>query len=150
MNVSKAGFFQKYLYFLVHLKGLVKGFKHPYYAQWGEDVVIDTILRKIDRGFYVDVGAYHPMHYSNTFRLYKRGWRGINVEPNPNAKFLFSLHRPRDTHVTGGVSTDTKTCPYYVFNHQSCNTFSEEQKEHMIQKSYIQLLETKPVRCEPL
>ena len=150
MNVSRLRFFQKYLYILVHLKGLIKGFKHPHYSQWGEDVVVENILRKVKKGFYVDVGAYHPMHYSNTFRLYKRGWRGINIEPNPSAKLLFSLHRPHDVHVTGGVAVETKTCPYYVFNHQSCTTFSEEQKEHMMQKSYIQLVDTKQIRCEPL
>jgi hypothetical protein len=40
-------------------------------SQFGEDKVLLTILPK--KGRYVDVGAYHPHLYSNTYALYRGG-----------------------------------------------------------------------------
>jgi hypothetical protein len=31
-------------------------------------------------GFFVDVGCFHPLFYSNTWKLYKKGWRGVNID----------------------------------------------------------------------
>lgn len=76
------------------------------YAQSGEDVVVDAILSRQKTGFYVDIGAYHPKVFSNTYLFYKRGWRGICVEPNPEAKILFQVARPRDVFVNVGVMSE--------------------------------------------
>lgn len=144
-------FLDRNLYFLVYLKGLLKGgFGKKYYSQWGEDIVVSSIFSGKKNGFYVDVGAYHPMHYSNTYLLYKRGWRGINIDPNPNALMLFKWHRQRDVNVLSGVSEKSGIKRYYIFNHQSCNTFSTEQKELMLKKSFIRLVKETSVECQPL
>lgn len=141
----------RYLYILVHLKGLLTGsFSRPYYSQWGEDVVLSGIFSGQRRGFYVDVGAFHPFHYSNTALLYKKGWRGLNIDPNPASIALFGFHRGGDTNLNYGVSEDAGDKPYYIFNHQSCNTFSEAQKEVMLKKSFIRLLSVRPIPCTPL
>ncbi|HEX3616086.1 MAG TPA: FkbM family methyltransferase [Solirubrobacteraceae bacterium] len=50
-------------------------------------------------GFYVDVGAFHPFRWSNTCLLYQRGWRGLNIEPDPEALATFELHRTRDLNL---------------------------------------------------
>ncbi len=52
------------------------------FSQYGEDLIINKILRKINIGNYLDLGSFHPIHFSNTFILYIRGWRGINIEGN--------------------------------------------------------------------
>lgn len=141
----------KYLYLLVHLKGLLTGsFSRPYYSQWGEDIVLTGLFSGQKRGFYVDVGAYHPFHYSNTALLYKRGWRGINVDPNPASIVLFKMHRADDRNLNYGVSEEAGEKPYYIFNHQSCNTFSKAQKEVMQKKSFIRFLEERPIACAAL
>src|SRR3989344_4572766 len=57
------------------------------YSQSGEDMILRSIFDDKKEGFYVDVGAFHPKLYSNTYYFYKRGWRGINIEPNPGANF---------------------------------------------------------------
>ena len=54
------------------------------YAQHGEDVIIWRALGERAAGFYVDVGAFHPRYDSVTRALYARGWRGINIEPQPD------------------------------------------------------------------
>jgi len=47
----------------------------------GEDVFVNNYLKK-KIGFYVDVGAYHPLELNNTYLLYKKGWNGINIDIN--------------------------------------------------------------------
>lgn len=73
---------------------LGKGVFRPY-PQFGEDAVLNALFRN-RTGFYVDIGAYHPTPYSNTYALYRCGWKGIVVEPNPNAKPLFRFFWPHD------------------------------------------------------
>ena len=58
----------------------------------------NAILRRLfpyNNGFYVDIGAYHPLFFSNTSMLYKFGWSGINIEPNyvNFKKFKKMVHR---------------------------------------------------------
>ena len=74
-------------------------------------------------GFYVDVGAHHPIRFSNTYYFYERGWRGINVEPAPNAIAQFDRIRPRDVNVALGVAEAPGRMTYYVFDEQALNTF---------------------------
>jgi len=51
-----------------------------YWSQYGEDIVLDRVLNLRKPGFYVDVGCYHPVKNNNTFKLYRRGWRGVNLD----------------------------------------------------------------------
>src|SRR5205814_9408641 len=48
------------------------------------------------RGFYVDIGAGHPVYDNVSFAFYLAGWRGITVEPNPALAELGRAVRPRD------------------------------------------------------
>ena len=56
------------------------------FSQFGEDLAIlrwlDDCLDHISHT-YVDAGCFHPILYSNTLLLYKRGWRGINIDMLP-------------------------------------------------------------------
>src|SRR5438045_8009791 len=65
------------------------------FSQFGEDL---AVLRHFeDRvGYFVDVGAHHPIRLSNTYLLYRCGWSGINVDANPDGIELFRKKRPRD------------------------------------------------------
>jgi len=94
------------------------------YAQSGEDLVIRPFLSK-KKGTYVDVGCYHPIPYSNTYRLYKTGWSGIVVDPNPNLKPLFSLFRPRDTFCNTAIGEPGEG-EYFVFSDGAYNTLDKE------------------------
>ncbi len=77
-----------------------------HFHRWGRIYFSKNILllNKIDKGFYVDVGACHPFMYSNTALLYESGWRGINIEPNPNLMKNFHNHRPLDVNVVKAIS----------------------------------------------
>src|SRR5947207_15845713 len=80
--------------------------KKMYFAQFGEDMLLDQYFEGRDEGFYIDVGAYHPYNVSNTCVFYKRGWRGINIEPNPMSFKNFLKHRPRDINLNVAVAAE--------------------------------------------
>lgn len=74
------------------------------YSQFGEDVAVSCYLRhQKERGFYVDVGCFHPTKWSNTYRYYLQGWNGICVDPNKSYARLWQKYRPRDIFIAVGV-----------------------------------------------
>jgi len=75
-----------------------------FYSQTGEDAILAHLLLGNDSGFYVDVGAFHPILYSNTYYFYQRGWSGINIEPTPGRIDLFKRKRPRDINLAFAVA----------------------------------------------
>ena len=86
------------------------------YAQNGEDVILWRALRGVPKGRYVDVGAYDPDEHSVTKALYERGWRGVNIEPLPDAVARFREVRPGDETVEAVVAAnagDTLTFHYF-------------------------------------
>lgn len=78
------------------------------------------------KGFFVDVGAHHPVRFSNTYYFYKKGWRGINIEPTPTVMRSFKLLRSRDINLNLGVASTKDTLTFYCFNEPALNTFSKE------------------------
>jgi FkbM family methyltransferase len=111
------------------------------YSQFGEDAVVQHILQK-KSGIYVDVGAYHPVLYSNTYALYKRGWKGVVIEPNPAAQKLFTWFRSRDTFVHSAVG-EAGSNTYYQYNDAAYNSIGTPAPErrglHLVQTSTISI-----------
>jgi FkbM family methyltransferase len=68
------------------------------YAQRFEDFHLWRCFGEQASGFYVDVGAGHPVYDNVSFAFYLAGWRGICVEPNPALSALSRAVRPRDHH----------------------------------------------------
>lgn len=72
---------------------------HPIVKDKGSQANEDAILAELlpdPAGLYVDVGAYHPWDCSNTWQFYKRGWRGLLVEPVPMFQARLLRQRPGD------------------------------------------------------
>lgn len=69
------------------------------YSQRGEDKFIEDQLQGLDlrSGVYIDVGANQPSRFSNTYLFYRKGLRGILVEPDNVNFYLLYLFRGRDT-----------------------------------------------------
>jgi FkbM family methyltransferase len=74
------------------------------YAGNFEDVVLERVFRGINRGFYIDVGAYEPIDQSVTHHFYLKGWNGINIEPNPAPFRALAAARDRDVNLNVGLS----------------------------------------------
>src|ERR1044071_859295 len=66
------------------------------YAQRFEDFHLWRALGDVPNGFYVDIGAGHPVYDNVSFAFYLAGWRGVCVEPNPALATLARAVRPRD------------------------------------------------------
>jgi len=74
------------------------------YAQNREDVYIYWLLDGQAPGFYVDIGANHPVLDSVTKLFYDKGWHGINVEPIKRLHKLIVGARTRDINLNIGIS----------------------------------------------
>lgn len=101
-------------------------------------------------GFYVDVGAHHPRRFSNTNLFYRRGWRGINIEPNPDAMAAFHTSRRRDTNLQVGVSDRADTLRYYCFDEPALNTFDHDLVQQRLQSTPYKLVKTIEVPVQRL
>jgi FkbM family methyltransferase len=93
------------------------------FAPEGEDRILARIFSGKKTGFYVDIGAHHPLRFSTTYAFYLRGWRGLNVEPLPGSQALFAQHRPRDINLELAVGQRESQRTYFTFADASLNTF---------------------------
>ncbi|MDO8843289.1 FkbM family methyltransferase [Methylicorpusculum sp.] len=136
------------------LKNLTRNFLGLWWqstcSQEGEDLVLAKIFNARKSGFYVDVGAHHPMRFSNTYKFYKRGWRGINIEPNPEVIGLFKKFRSRDINLNIGIGKKPSTLLYYMFNESALNTFDEALAQKRLESIQYRLKETRHVPIERL
>ena len=73
-----------FLAYNVKLRLLPKKF----YGQSAEDAILQILLPERN-GVYIDIGCGNPIKTSNTFVFYKRGWKGVVVDPiSLNQNFL--------------------------------------------------------------
>ena len=99
------------------------------YSQKGEDLTIDSLLNNKRTGFYVDIGAYDPDRFSNTKRFYRKGWSGINIEPDYENYSRFKSKRVRDININIGIGLKRATLPFYRFFPATLSTFSKTEAE---------------------
>jgi hypothetical protein len=92
-------------------------------SQFAEDVALARLLPDA-RGFYVDIGAFHPKFGSNTYLLWKRGWRGVNVDVDEYKMALFRRFRPDDTNLTIGISSKNGERNFYFQEGESYGSMS--------------------------
>ena len=81
------------------------------YAQNFEDVLLHRVFGGQETGFYVDVGAFHPVIGSVTKAFYDKGWRGINIEPGSVFSDLAAA-RPGDINLCMAVFDRAGEIPY--------------------------------------
>lgn len=99
------------------------------YSIEAEDLLIQRLFDAVvfrDRGRvgrFLDIGAHHPIRDSNTYLFYRAGWRGLNVEPNPDFMAEFAQERPEDRTLNVGVSSRSEVLTYHRFNDSLVNGF---------------------------
>lgn len=125
-------------------KNLISNDAFPYrnnsYSQEGEDLIIDKLLNYKKNGFYIDIGAHHPMKYSNTFIFYKRGWNGINIDAMPNSMIEFNKIRPNDINLQAAISNGNTTLTFYIFNEPALNTLNAEEAKNKDDKNGFKIV----------
>tara|TARA_B100000963_G_C22587335_1_gene653735 strand:- start:1015 stop:1719 length:705 start_codon:yes stop_codon:yes gene_type:complete len=110
------------------------------YSYNGVDLIISYLFQKERRGTYVDVGAQNPISNNNTFLLFKKGWRGLNIDlDNENIK-LFNIARPLDKNFKFAVS-DKKGEKKLFFYHDKSPINTLVKKVSRFQKAKISKIE---------
>lgn len=132
------------------IKGIFQSHATKSYSQEGEDLLLGRIFEGQKNGFYVDVGAHHPLRFSNTYRFYKQGWHGINIDAMPNSMKLFNRVRPRDINLETPIGQDNQTLQYYIFNERALNTFKSDIAKKILQIPHYELIETKTLKIRSL
>lgn len=106
-----------------------------YYGQNREDLILSAFFPGRKTGYYVDVGACHPVKYSVTQFFYEKGWRGINIEPQDKEFKLLKSKRRRDINLQVGVSDKSGTMTLRVYENESLSTLSNDIKSEYEQDS---------------
>ena len=81
---------KKIIFFLSLIKRKLK-FKKNSYSFNGMDLIINYVFKDKSSGFYIDIGAQHPISNNNTYLLFKRNWSGINIDLDKKNIDLFNL-----------------------------------------------------------
>ena len=106
---------------LLYLNILHKSFisKKNYYSFSGADVLINDIFKKQESGFYLDIGCQHPIKNNNTYKLFKKGWKGVNIDLDQDNINLFNLSRPNDLNICTAVSSSIEEVDLFFYHKKS-------------------------------
>ena len=112
-------FKEKYIknLFFYHIYRFIK-YKFSFFKSYGatgEDVLLNKIF-KDNKGFYIDVGALHPINGSLTHNLYKRGWTGLNFDIDERNIKFFKIFRRRDSSFRMAISSSKGEVNSYIFS----------------------------------
>jgi len=124
------------------IRSLLPSFMHKRasYSQCGEDLILYHLLRnvfKLKKINFLDIGANHPFHLSNTSLFYSKNAVGTLVEPDPYFAKLLRSKRPRDKVLESGVHfSGEQTSEFYILDSPTLNTFSKVEMERYIQMGH--------------
>lgn len=93
-------------------------FRRGDYSQFGEQKLLESAIGDLGEiGAYLDLGCHSPIKCSNTYFLYRKGWRGISVDANSDFGWLWGMFRSRDIFVAKAVAAeDVSTITFYKFD----------------------------------
>ncbi len=126
--------YKPYLYYnlFIHHKCFLKREK---YSQGEEDKFINYYFKNKLKGFYIDIGCYHPILYSNTAKLYNKGWSGINLDLNQTSIDLFNIVRKRDKNFCAAISNQNNDVNCYIdSNFSPLNSLNKKFSDYTIKK----------------
>ena len=91
---------------LFNLHLLNKPIDLTYFSQLGQDKWVDTILKKKEDGYFVEVGASDGLYHSNSLFFERlRHWKGICIDANP--KLYKDLEKYRTCNVSNAFISTT-------------------------------------------
>ena len=107
------------------------------FSEYYEDLILYLILFDIKKGFYIDVGAYDPIKVSVTKSFYLKGWRGINIEPQPGKIELFKKDRPDDINLQLAVGERKGKVTFYIDDQFS--SVEEKYSKNYTNKTVVEM-----------
>ena len=128
--------------FLIYRQAFLKKIDKNFYSQFGEDKILFEIIPKnLSKGFYVDVGCFHPKKYSNTYMLHKRGWYGVNIDMEEDKIKTFNIIRPRDFNYIAAISDRVENVK--IFRNQKFGVSSTINKDIINKNDIIDEIQIK-------
>lgn len=148
-SLKNYGVLTTLLFLLDQIRVFARATFYNSYTPFGEDVIIDKLLNEKKQGFYVDIGAHDPSHFSITKRFYDKGWRGINIEPHPYNAKKFKKERGYDTNLNIGIANKNVYLEFFKFENKSLSTFSAKVAKSR-QKFGYRLVEAEKIKVTTL
>jgi len=99
------------------------------YSQNFEDVMLYRALRHVEKGMWIDVGAWHPQLDSVTKWFYDSGWSGINVEPSKNFFRMLERKRPRDINLNIAIGRKQGKSAFFEVDQSGMSSLGENSFE---------------------
>lgn len=100
--------------------------KESSFSQDSEDEILEKIFWGKNDGFFIDIGAHHPIEYSNTYKFYLKGWSGLNIDPRPGIMDEFNRIRSKDINIEIAISEEVGEKEFYLFDAPGVNTFLKD------------------------
>jgi FkbM family methyltransferase len=99
-------------------------------------------LKHVRNGYYVDIGAQHPLIDSVSRGFYEQGWRGVHIEPVPYYADLLRKDRPDETVLQVAISDVEGTLALNVIADTGLSTavsaYAEQhQRERGVQSAEV-------------
>lgn len=93
-----------------------------------------------EKGIYIDIGASDPVDCSNTWPFYKRGWRGLLIDPLPDCWGAILAERRED-----------RLCPFAASNQSGLASLHVCRSTSSLRQDWpVEPIEVIPVRVEPV
>lgn len=110
------------------------------FSQSGEDSIIKyifgTIGKNIKNCTYLDLGANHAVHLSNTYSFYSQGARGILLEANPELAKELTEQRPEDIVINKCLAEKSGgSLDFYIMNGDGLSTTDYQSAQNFIKEN---------------
>lgn len=131
-----------------------QNFEKKSFSQVGEDLIVKSVLDQLNikKGNYLDIGAHHPLDMNNTHLLYLNGFRGVNIEPDPDLISEFLKLRSEDVNLNIGINFDIQSSgsemDFYIMSAKSLNTFSLEEAKRIESYGSYSIEEVKKIKTK--
>ena len=122
------------------------------YSEVGEDILLYKLFHPKkaenlpnifkENGFYIDIGSNHPVSNSQTYLMYKNGWKGIAIDPSPEYFSYFKKMRPLDIILPFGVSQKNGEMQYFQYDLDVINSFDFNSSEKLANELNAKLINT--------
>ena len=145
---SFKNFYYFYNIYIRNYKFLING------SQFGEEKFVLSFFDKEYKGKFLDIGCFHPTRHNNTYKMYKNGWRGINIDLNPLTIELFNFIRRKDININAAISNNEENKTLYFVdelntqNTLEANHLSFLKNHHNLKEEEISQQEIKTKRLD--
>ena len=109
---------------------LKNGYVIENYSWDALDIVISQFHPEV--GFYIDIGSNDPRSSSSTYLLYKKGWKGLCIDPNSRYKAYYKKIRPNDIFLDCAISSSKKEINFFKFGSDKMNTTNPNQYKNVV------------------